>query len=154
MSWIVTEWDPWGINAVPFIRAVREILKEGGWDTNAVSDVQFFGAATELLDGVDSVYASSPAVFAAVVFVVVFVLSGIAFRSLLISVRLLLTIVLSIVCTYAAGLWVLNNLMGCTYAYWIAQPCLGRSSFNVTPWVDYCTTKPCLLDSQTQQYQS
>ena len=128
MTWIVTEWDPWGINAVPFIRAVRVILEEGGWDTNLVSGVQFFGAATELLDGVDSVYASAPAIFAAVVFVVVFVLSAIAFRSLLISIRLLVTIVLSIVCTYAAGLWVLNNLMGLTYAYWIAQPCLGGSS--------------------------
>ena len=101
------------------VREVANLPEFAPYGFYIISDV------SELLDGLDEVYSQIPIMMVSTVVVVVFGLSLLAFRSLLSSIRLLLTIGATIFLVYAVTVIVFQDVMKLSGIYWIVPIACG-----------------------------
>lgn len=79
-----------------YLRKMRKIVSEESPWKDSQHGFYVFGDILPLVDAVDEVWQESPPIIAAVALVVIFVMSGVAFQSLLIPLRLLGTVAVTL----------------------------------------------------------
>jgi RND superfamily putative drug exporter len=100
----------------------------------------------ELIDGLEEVYSQTPAMMSGTVFTVVFFMSLVAFRDLLLSVRLLFTIFITAVWVYASMVCFYQDIHHLSGIYWIIPIACGPLVCGLA--LDYDT----LLISRIYEY--
>ena len=95
------------------VRKVANMPQFAPYGFYIISDV------SELLDGMDEVYIETPRMMLTTVVVVVFCLSLFAFRSLILSVRLLLTIGVTMFWVSCSTVVLFQEILGQSGIYWI-----------------------------------
>ena len=80
-----------------YLRRMRKIVSEEAPWRDSPHGFLVFGDILPLVDAVDEVFTDAPPIIAGVALTVIFIMSGAAFRSLLIPVRLLGTVILTLV---------------------------------------------------------
>ena len=92
-------------------RQIRRIVEEAPWGDSAHGFLVVGGEGV-LVDSVDEVFRESPPILVGVTLTVLFVVAGLAFRSLLIPVRLLATVVVTLVVTAALTVLLYQLVLG------------------------------------------
>jgi uncharacterized membrane protein YdfJ with MMPL/SSD domain len=82
-----------------------------------------FGPIAALLDSVQEVFKESPPIIGVVILVVVFVMSGLAFRSCLIPIRLLGTVVVTLIFVAGSTVLMYQYILGYDGIYWFVPIC-------------------------------
>eukprot|EP01052_Picozoa_sp_SAG31_P007636 SAG31_NODE_367_length_16811_cov_20.811584_7_plen_795_part_00 len=108
-------------SAVEVMRRVRIVA--GSPAFAAYSPVVLAGGMGVLADSVESVYAKMPILVAQVIGGLLFVLVGLAFCSLLIPIRLLLTVVVTVGFTASALVLIFQVVLNADGIYWIVPVC-------------------------------
>lgn len=128
---ITTPFPPLGDEAQPFVESVREVLDQ----YTAVSNAHYNGAftfyltggATGAIDAVGRIYALFPYVILSTI-VIVLVLVGIMFRSIIVPFRLVLTLAIPLAYTYGLTImifqegdakWLGSVVANSTAIYWL-----------------------------------
>ena len=93
------------------------------------------GDIPALLDAVDEVMSEAPTILAGTTSVVVFLIAGLAFRSLLIPLRLLLTIFATLVLTAGSAVLTYQTIDGLDGVYWLLPIACGCLVIGLT--IDY-----------------
>ena len=92
-------------------RQIRRIVEEAPWGDSAHGFLVVGGEGV-LVDSVDEVFRESPPILVGVTLTVLFVVAGLAFRSLLIPLRLLATVVVTLVVTAALTVLLYQLVLG------------------------------------------
>ena len=92
-------------------RQIRRIVEEAPWGDSAHGFLVVGGEGV-LVDSVDEVFRESPPILVGVTLTVLFVVAGLAFRSLLIPLRLLATVVVTLVATAALTVLLYQLVLG------------------------------------------
>jgi putative drug exporter of the RND superfamily len=110
-----------------YLRRMRKIVTEEAPWKDSPHGFLVFGDILPLVDAVDEVFTESPPIIAAVALVVIFLMSGAAFRSLLIPVRLLGTVVVTLVIVSGSIVFAYQYASGWTGesagVYWFVGLC-------------------------------
>eukprot|EP01043_Picozoa_sp_COSAG02_P010159 COSAG02_NODE_352_length_24036_cov_20.479258_26_plen_203_part_00 len=113
-----------GVGGSGDVDKIREIVSESPWAESGFG-FAVLGSTASMLDTVDQVFAESPPILAGVAFTVVFVVAGLAFRSLLIPLRLLGTVLVTLTITAGSTVLVFITILGLDGIYWFgARLCL------------------------------
>ena len=83
------------------------------------------GSTASLLDSVSLVFVESPPILIGVAFTVVFAVAGLAFRSLLIPLRLLGTVVATLAITAGSTVVLFLHVLELDGIYWFVPICAG-----------------------------
>ena len=115
------------------LREIRSLAQSV--QPNTKYGFEVYGDIGVLLDSVDEVFRESPGIVALVTLVVVFVMAGLAFRSCLIPIRLLGTVIVTLL--YVAGCTVLmyQYILGYDGIYWFVPICTACLVIGLT--IDY-----------------
>ena len=125
---IQPNFDPFGSYVEDWIKDTRVILNE--FQTNSTYSFHLAGGSTEVVDAVDRVYKLLP-LTCAIIIAVVYIVIAIMFRSLLIPIRLILTIGLTISWIYGLSAlifdvgildWLFPALREIDSLYWATIP--------------------------------
>ena len=106
-----------GPGGFAMLRAIRKIsasppFSDSGFGFNV------FGEYMLLMDMIDIANAEAPAILGTVTTVAVLLMAGLAFRSLLIPLRLLLTILVTLLVVAAAAVLYFEHFLGQDGLYW------------------------------------
>ena len=93
--------------------AARPVFAESGFGFLVAGDV------IVLMDATDRVYTEAPGMMSAVIVVVVFAMTGLAFRSCLIPLRLLLTVAVTLVFVVGVIKVAFQDILGLDGVYWL-----------------------------------
>jgi uncharacterized membrane protein YdfJ with MMPL/SSD domain len=96
---------------------------------------QVFGDIGVLLDAVDEVFKESPGIVAMVTLIVVFVMAGLAFRSCLIPIRLLGTVIVTLIFVAGSTVLMYQYILGYDGIYWFVPICTACLVIGLT--IDY-----------------
>ena len=96
---------------------------------------QVFGDIAVLLDAVDEVFKESPGIVAMVTLIVVFVMAGLAFRSCLIPIRLLGTVIVTLIFVAGSTVLMYQYILGYDGIYWFVPICTACLVIGLT--IDY-----------------
>jgi predicted RND superfamily exporter protein len=96
---------------------------------------EVYGAINVLLDSVEEVFRESPGIVALVTLVVVFAMAGLAFRSCLIPVRLLGTVVVTLLFVAGSTVLMYQYILGYDGIYWFVPICTACLVIGLT--IDY-----------------
>lgn len=116
------------------VQRIRDIVSEGRWKHSGYGFL-VLGSTASLLDTVNQVFVESPPILAGVAFTVVFVVAGLAFRSLLIPLRLLGTVVVTLTITAGSTVFLFVTILDLDGIYWFVPICAASLVVGLT--VDY-----------------
>ena len=121
-------------------RQIRRIVEEAPWGDSAHGFLVVGGEGV-LVDSVDEVFRESPPILVGVTLTVLFVVAGLAFRSLLIPLRLLATVVVTLVATAALTVLLYQLVLGYDGAATLSRQTCIRST-KVCACFALCSTGP------------
>jgi len=133
---VTPQFDPVSEEALAMLVDIRKKMYNPANITNT-SEFHSVSALGQLYDSTNVVFETSPKIFVLVVVTVVFCLSILAFRSLLLTIRLLLTVVVTLVSVYALEIIWLRTFMGDRDPYWIIIVVMAPVLIGLT--IDYDT---------------
>jgi uncharacterized membrane protein YdfJ with MMPL/SSD domain len=110
---------------------IREIVSEAPFVESGFGFV-VLGSTASLLDTVSQVFVESPPILTGVAFTVVFVVAGLAFRSLLIPLRLLGTVVVTLTITAGSTVFVFLTILDLDGIYWFVPICAASLVVGLT----------------------
>ena len=113
---------------------VRRIVREQPFEGSGFG-CYVLGGEGVLVDAVDEVFAESPPIIVGVTLCVVFVVAGLAFRSVLIPIRLLGTVAVTLVVVAGSTVGLYQFALGLDGIYWFITVCSASLVIGLT--VDY-----------------
>ena len=113
-----------GVGGSEDVQKIRALLAEPPWKDSGYGFL-VLGSTASLLDSVSLVFVESPPILIGVAFTVVFVVAGLAFRSLLIPLRLLGTVVATLAITAGSTVVLFLHVLELDGIYWFVPICAG-----------------------------
>ena len=116
------------------LRDIRKLAQDFKPNNNMYG-FQVYGDIGVLLDSVDEVFKESPPIVAGVTLLVVFVMAGLSFRSCLIPIRLLGTVVVTLLYVGGCSVLMYQYVLGYDGIYWFVPICTACLVIGLT--IDY-----------------
>jgi hypothetical protein len=109
---------PAGKEGLEVLKAIRAVAQRPRF-SDAGSSFVVFTDVDDILDMIEQVNVEAPPLLVGNTSVVTFIIAGLAFRSVLVPLRLLLTVVVTIIFVVGLSVWVYGTLIPVGGLYWI-----------------------------------
>ena len=109
---------PAGKEGLEVLKAIRAVAQRPRF-SDAGSSFVVFTDVDDILDMIEQVNVEAPPLLVGTTSVVTFIIAGLAFRSVLVPLRLLLTVVVTIIFVVGLSVWVYGTLIPVGGLYWI-----------------------------------